>query len=241
MGTETDSDPTLKLSFYTLPNQSPEPAGMLTPPLRPPASVPFLWEEAPGKPRSFSTTGDGDGDGESEGDREGLFSVGCRVRCLDLPPRLQNEASLVTSPTTVLDGPYIARSASCTSQRSVKDSSPEKGPGSGFFHRKEKDKMKDRVLAFWGKKTRKVKGEAGIETNGGRNSTFDQFPCSSALSVAGDGEDNFTRVKITRFRRTGSFVNISSSTTHFWETISGGIKQVVPWRFGKTGTRTGRW
>ncbi|XP_068667378.1 uncharacterized protein At4g00950-like [Aristolochia californica] len=231
MGTEPHPNPsnsTLKLSFYTLPNQSPEQAGMLTPPLRPPATVPFLWEEVPGKPRSFSATGDN------------LFSGGGRGRNLGLPPRLQSEANLVTSPTTVLDGPYIARSASCTSQRSVKDYTSEKGPGSSFFqfHRKEKDKVKDRMLSFWGKRTRKVKGQTGVE-NGGRTSSS-VLPYSASVSLVDDPDDTFTGVKITRFRRSGSFLNISNSTSHFWDTISGGIKQVVPWRFGKNALKDGR-
>ncbi|XP_068660389.1 uncharacterized protein At4g00950-like [Aristolochia californica] len=231
MGTEPDPDPsssTLKLCFYSLPNQSHEPAGMRTPPLRPPASVPFKWEEVPGKPRSFPATGDS------------LYSGGARCRSLDLPPRLQSEANLVTSPTTVLDGPYVVRSASWTSLRSVKDCSPEKGPGSSFFqlHRKEKDKVKDRMLSFWGKRNRKVKGEQGGE-NGGRTSSL--LPYSSSVSEVGDPDDTFTRVKITRFRRSGSFLNIFRSSNLFWDTISGGIKQVVPWRFGKNAHKDRGW
>ncbi|XP_020106642.1 uncharacterized protein At4g00950-like isoform X1 [Ananas comosus] len=40
-----------KLCFYSLPSLRPEPPGLATPPLHLPASVPFLWEEAPGRPK----------------------------------------------------------------------------------------------------------------------------------------------------------------------------------------------
>ncbi|KAG0455324.1 hypothetical protein HPP92_024616 [Vanilla planifolia] len=47
---EMDSSPP-RLHFYPLLGERPEPKGMRTPPLRLPGSIPFLWEEAPGKPR----------------------------------------------------------------------------------------------------------------------------------------------------------------------------------------------
>ncbi|XP_057483977.1 uncharacterized protein At4g00950 [Actinidia eriantha] len=84
-----------KLSLFSLPIKPPEPPGILTPPLQTPASVPFQWEEAPGKPRVCA------------------ISKPKAARCLDLPPRLLTEAGKTTntpSPTTVLDGPYSDRS-----------------------------------------------------------------------------------------------------------------------------------
>lgn len=89
-----------KLSLSSFPNKvkySETPPGMVTPPLRTSAiSIPFEWEEAPGKPR-----GSGNGGGGA-------------VRCLELPPRLLSEGNNVisSSPTTVLDGPYLGRSVS---------------------------------------------------------------------------------------------------------------------------------
>lgn len=77
---------------------SPERSGMKTPPLFTSASVPFGWEEEPGKPRpctdivSFSNP---------------------TPKCLELPPRLlldsqsnNNKSMKLSSPTTVLEGPY---------------------------------------------------------------------------------------------------------------------------------------
>ncbi|ONI01206.1 hypothetical protein PRUPE_6G127900 [Prunus persica] len=69
---------------------------MLTPPLQTSVSVPFQWEEAPGKPRHCSTT-------ESK--------AKC-ARSLELPSRLLNEAAKTTNmpfPTTVLEGPDVGR------------------------------------------------------------------------------------------------------------------------------------
>lgn len=75
------------------------------PPLSPPQntiSVPFKWEEAPGKPRHSHT--------ESEPDN----SV---KKTLELPPRLLFLLDTNVdgpSPTTVLDGPYVGRAVSFT-------------------------------------------------------------------------------------------------------------------------------
>lgn len=77
-------------------------SGMLTPPLHTSASVPFRWEEEPGKPRpctALTTTTNNISEGG-----------------LELPPRLKlvvpapstndQKMTKMSSPTTVLDGPY---------------------------------------------------------------------------------------------------------------------------------------
>lgn len=61
-----------KLSLFSLPYKPPIPDG-LTPPLNTAAAIPFLWEEAPGKPRSIVS---------------GDPPKSKTVRSLDLPPRL---------------------------------------------------------------------------------------------------------------------------------------------------------
>ncbi|KAH7863807.1 hypothetical protein Vadar_022227 [Vaccinium darrowii] len=82
-------------------------SGMLTPPLHTSASVPFRWEEEPGKPRpctALTTTTSNNNSSISEGG-------------LELPPRLKllvtaapssndQKMTKMSSPTTVLDGPY---------------------------------------------------------------------------------------------------------------------------------------
>ncbi|XP_022958693.1 uncharacterized protein LOC111459844 [Cucurbita moschata] len=84
---------TPSLVFSRLP---PEPPWMPTPPRLTLASVPFLWEEAPGKPRPFAG---------SE-----IPWLSPPLGDLPPPPRLLNEAiqSTLLSPTTVLDGPERA-------------------------------------------------------------------------------------------------------------------------------------
>lgn len=95
-----DPSSTPKLSLFSLSGKQHEsPAGMLTPPIHTLASVPFKWEEAPGKPRPSCST----------------QSKPKFARCLELPPRLLNETKVsnMPSPTTVFDGPYVpARSLS---------------------------------------------------------------------------------------------------------------------------------
>ncbi|OVA08233.1 Protein of unknown function DUF688 [Macleaya cordata] len=214
---EPEASSTPKLSLFSLPmNQSPEPPGMLTPPLRPPASVPFLWEEAPGKPRT------------SDKPRSDT------ARCLELPPRLLTEVKITNlpSPTTVLEGPYIVgRSSSYSASfsrlestergqlvlgHSKRENYKERGGGGGYF-------------GSWGKRTFKGNGQIAEDN-------FVISPCSSSLSssvfindavddvgggggggggggVGGGGGEN-TKVKITRFRRRGSFLSLSSTRVH---------------------------
>eukprot|EP00262_Sarcandra_glabra_P012419 TRINITY_DN3195_c0_g1_i2.p1 TRINITY_DN3195_c0_g1~~TRINITY_DN3195_c0_g1_i2.p1 ORF type:complete len:224 (+),score=37.12 TRINITY_DN3195_c0_g1_i2:52-672(+) len=194
---ESEPSSTPKLSLFSFPSHTPEPAGMVTPPLRTSASVPFVWEEAPGKPRTCDSKPN-------------------TARCLDLPPRLLSEVKITSlpSPTTVLDGPYASRSATFSSsfreiQRSLnKSCSPEK-----------KD---ERFVGFWSKKKRlKVKG------NGRENSLEGS---SNGFSDVDDCVVDESKVKITRFKRSGSFLNISNTTNHLWASIYGSVKQVVPWR-----------
>lgn len=101
---------TPKLSLSKLPNKPRNynnpllAAAYTTPPLHPSVSIPFQWEEAPGKPKVTKSKA---------------------ARCLDLPPRLTlllNEAGKMTntpSPTTVFDGPYVGRSFSCVNEAAL--------------------------------------------------------------------------------------------------------------------------
>ncbi|KAG6426590.1 hypothetical protein SASPL_110815 [Salvia splendens] len=101
MGVKAEDLDQPKLTLSKLPHCKPSPQHMQTPPLRPLVSIPFHWEEAPGRPRGGDAT-------KSKA-----------ARCLELPPRLLQEEGKMTmtpSPTTVLDGPYVGRSLSlaCT-------------------------------------------------------------------------------------------------------------------------------
>ncbi|XP_028790055.1 uncharacterized protein At4g00950-like [Neltuma alba] len=105
MGSEPDYDHQIyspsKLSMLiSRPIKPPEAAPLPSPPTA--VSIPFRWEEAPGKPRPCHTRSEPDS---------------CGRRALELPPRLvfpESKASNVHSPTTVLDGPYVGRAVSFT-------------------------------------------------------------------------------------------------------------------------------
>ncbi|KAL5998903.1 hypothetical protein ACLOJK_009851 [Asimina triloba] len=198
-GMESEPDPepssTPKLSFYSLPPKPPsEPAGMLTPPFRPPASVPFLWEEAPGRPRN-------------------LDSKPPSARGLDLPPRLLTEMIITSlpSPTTVLDGPYVGRSVSCSSFREVNLHRSFRGSGKiRSFSPEKVGKEKERGGRK--KKAGKEKAEPEVVVDGcdGHGSLV---LSPSSLS---DREEHASKAKITRFKRKGSSLQISTVATHFW-------------------------
>ncbi|KAL3650561.1 hypothetical protein CASFOL_006964 [Castilleja foliolosa] len=110
---------TPKLTLSKLPYRKPirhPPPPMQTPPLHQPASIPFRWELAPGKPISIS----------------GLAADG--GKCLDLPPRLvtlndrDGKITRMPSPATVLDGPYEGRSLSLACTFSFRRAGREDGP-----------------------------------------------------------------------------------------------------------------
>lgn len=84
---------TPKLALFSFPESKDESPSPIYTSLR--VSIPFQWEEAPGKPRVLFNV-----DEESE-------KKNGECQQLELPPRLN-----MPSPTTVLDGPYIRRSLS---------------------------------------------------------------------------------------------------------------------------------
>ncbi|CAN0884805.1 hypothetical protein LINGRAHAP2_LOCUS14947 [Linum grandiflorum] len=89
---KTEQPPPPRLQLFPMKlQQSPERSGMLTPPLECPASVPFTWEEEPGKPRYLVSPSP--------------------PQLLDLPPRLLMDSYKFPSPNTVLEGPYVGGSS----------------------------------------------------------------------------------------------------------------------------------
>ncbi|KAJ4951832.1 hypothetical protein NE237_028664 [Protea cynaroides] len=249
-----------KLSLFSrIPHQSPESAstGMLTPPLRPTASVPFRWEEAPGKPLPTTTV-------------TATTTSSVSARCLELPPRLQLTDSFVsknkiacisnrmTSPTTVLDGPYVghARSSSFTSCSFNRDppllgsfrrGSPDDSEGDGILQLGPSFLGQTRYISsgrgYFGSRVRKASSASSKQNQDIGESSFVISRSSSSSAVVlgvglgeieGAGTTN-TKVKITRFRRAGSFLSLPyTKSSHFWASIYQGFKQVVPWRNKKT-------
>lgn len=118
MGFNRSSSPenysTPKLSLSKLPRKLRTTPVMATPPLNRLASIPFDWEEVPGKlrpdllPSSTTESTTSSFPALHDHNHKNRPPV---VRCLELPPRLlnnSNNAKVVNalSPTTVLDGPY---------------------------------------------------------------------------------------------------------------------------------------
>ncbi|KAH6821192.1 hypothetical protein C2S53_020298 [Perilla frutescens var. hirtella] len=201
---------TPKLTLSKLPcckprEAPPPPLHMQTPPLRPSVSIPFHWEEAPGKPRAAAATL-----------RTPPSCKSKAARCLELPPRLLHEDAKITmmpSPTTVLDGPYVGRSLSlaCTfSFRKGLAPGREKSGGAGA-------KIKNLGSGRWGsfRDERKFDKES--------------FDFSQSLGDIFRSEDN--NVKITRVRRRRSFFSLSTiNSKYLWGDIYASFKQAVPWR-----------
>ncbi|XVF12689.1 hypothetical protein REPUB_Repub08aG0140700 [Reevesia pubescens] len=209
MGSEADCETTAtpKLCLYSFPSKGKEQSGMTTPPIHTSVSIPFQWEEAPGKPRPCSdTTAD--------------QSKPKAARCLELPPRLLTEAKVANmpSPTTVLDGPDAGRFLSYT--LSFRKGGSLRCPDN-------KRVTKEKVMfgsSRWGsfrKAGRIVQGS---------------FDFSTPVVDGGDGggSGGGAQVKITRVRRKGSLLSLSQARSHVLASIYESFKQVVvPWRRGQ--------
>lgn len=154
---------------------------MPTPPLQAAVSVPFLWEEAPGKPRPGHT--------ESKPKPKSAKSLD-----LNLPPcRL-----VFSSPTTVLDGPYMGRVSSFTSSRSQPINTNYYFCNTTSSFRRTSTRLDD-------------------ENDVALDASFQSSICTLGL----DSHCHTTRVKIKRAKtcttlRATFFSNISHKTSHFW-------------------------
>ncbi|KAK4783861.1 hypothetical protein SAY86_018229 [Trapa natans] len=185
---EEEEAATPKLSLSSLPRKPPKPQGRtVRPPPYTAVSVPFQWEEAPGKPRPFCAT-------ESKPPTS--------VRCLKLPPRLLNNGSKVASipsSITVMDGPHIGRSLS--SRWSLRSSD---GGSSG-------SEVRGKVVFFgssrWTWASPKAKS---VDSRGGTHDD-DDHPFSSTIYRSDNDDGGRTKVKKTMtVKRGGS----SSSLSH---------------------------
>lgn len=245
------------------------PACPSPPPFRSHATVPFLWEDAPGKPKLGATRpsallfppaaaaspvvlADGGGTARVAADHEDGAHARPVLLKLKLPPRLQAAEHSLSSPKTVLQGPYLGggnkpprplrRTGSAASCRRV---------GGGLF--------------VWRKGTATATASAGSK-EGGHCQLYAVAPdascCSPAASSASssssssmsyffddhsrrqadgreDSEDGEVgddgakgSVRITRFRRNRSLPTMSRS--HLWANIRKGVKQISPWSYKPT-------
>ncbi|GAB4861578.1 hypothetical protein Ancab_036771 [Ancistrocladus abbreviatus] len=226
METETEAEPgsILQLPLFSLPPiRSSE---LLTSPLHTAVSVPFRWEEEPGKPRPCTALS---------------LSTNEGIKCLVLPPRLliSNESSKVTktpSPTTVLEGPYVGRSIFHSSsfrftrknnRRSNQESSSSSLDGGSGGSSPDRGLLGAMVLsnsnrrrAFSFRSKREV-SSAGSSFVLYENEADDGVDC---------GGGRMETVKVARMTRKKSLLGLSHARSHFWATIYGAIKQVIPRR-----------
>ncbi|XP_062091376.1 uncharacterized protein At4g00950 [Humulus lupulus] len=220
MGSEAEAEfqsiPKLPL-FSVPPVPSPEHSGMLTPPHQTQLSVPFRWEEQPGKPRPCMVLAT-------------LSNISeFAPKCLELPPRLLLETKLA-SPTTVLEGPYVVggrprfqSSSFRMSGESFGSLSTEKGSLGAMILSKRGFKVRG-WLGSWRKR---VFLKSSKEVSKGSY----VFPSSvDRESDNGSGVGERTEVKITGIRRSASFSSLTYPRSRFWASVCEGLKQAVPWK-----------
>ncbi|RHN49564.1 hypothetical protein MtrunA17_Chr7g0275851 [Medicago truncatula] len=196
--------------------ESPERTGTVTPPLQTSGSVPFLWEQEPGKPRLCNALVP--------------FTNPSSDKCLELPPRLL----LVPSPTLLQQGPHVTSNRFRSPSFRIEDNNCY---GSSFSTDKgllgsTMNILIKRDSGWFGSWRKNVKRD---QVSGGSH----VFPSSSTDKDTGtiDIADNNKIMK-----RSGS----SSSLSHHgksptWTTIRKGMKQVVtlPWRSKKLKKKDG--
>ncbi|KAL7121593.1 hypothetical protein ACP275_02G191300 [Erythranthe tilingii] len=232
MGEENEREPrTLKLPISAASTlsfmDSPEhpSAGTASPPL---ASVPFKWEELPGKPRPCSHN-----------------LARPEPKSLELPPMMM---SRTPSPTSVLDGggPYrpkcssfrffmdghdsFLHSATSTPAGDGDDDDATLEYGSMFGSSKKKKKSSSRRYGFFGNKDKGVKKEL----NGGI-SGFSPF---STTTSSCESDESFNIM-----RRNSSFSSVplpKSSSPITWATICSGFKQAIQWKSIKKSNKQGQ-
>ncbi|KAL4586164.1 hypothetical protein LXL04_010796 [Taraxacum kok-saghyz] len=241
MGSDVESDPIsipkLQLFSMAVP-RLPEPSGMLTPPLQTSASVPFRWEEQPGKPRPCTDL-----------ILASTHHTTTVNRCLELPPRLTMvESNVITktpSPTTVLDGPGDTASVGGKSLF----------PSSSFRFAKERRRKGQRQRSFdsncsggWSPNDDSSGGGHQLLLPGNKEEPqkvgrglFGSFRLRGSHKPK-DGKDSsvispssmssmdsgFFEKKAKRMRRNSSVSKVTRS--HFWTAIYEGFRQVVPWK-----------
>lgn len=227
MGSEPESDQKNSINPSTIPKlplfslqslKSPQHSGNLTSPLHTSASVPFKWEEHPGKPLPCLTLA--------------LPSENTLIKTLELPPRLLNETK--SSPTTVLEGPYnIGKSSSFRFLRRRQGSfdgsgalsfggsvgnSPDKGLLGTIVLSRSSSSRRDHKGLFgsWRKKNGCNFKTKNNDTHGG-NFVFSSFLSDDGNSTNSTGCDGgAATVKV----RKPNLLGLSPVKSHFWVSLS---------------------
>ena len=205
------SKPTSGLPLFSLPAlRNLKHSGNLSSPLHTHASVPFRWEEQPGKPRPSTALA--------------LPSAITAIpKFLDLPPRLLfAEAKLTTktpSPTTVLEGPNNSVGRSIPFSLLRKGQLPShKAPEGGFLGTVVPGNKKDKGLfGPW----RKKKGGSSIKNSSTESEVHGGNLIFSSVSDDGTGGCNggATMTVATVSGKRG-VSGVSQAKSHFWVSLS---------------------
>ncbi|XP_042017351.1 uncharacterized protein At4g00950-like [Salvia splendens] len=216
MGEDSENEPkfpTLKLPFAEIPDSPEHPS---TPPFQASATVPFKWEEQPGKPRPCSDI---------------IIARPKPAKSLELPPCM-NPADKFTktpSPTTVLDGPYSVGRPKFSSFR--------------FFRDGHDSLVSPEAASLLGaKKSGKARGLFG-KFKGGKKEVADGGSCRFSPSTVSscNSEDLFTNNCGVKITRNGSFSNLShAKPSQLWTSICHGLKQVMHWKGSRKSNKEGR-
>lgn len=198
--------PKLPLLLSVVPSMSsPEHSGATTPPLHTSASVPFRWEEEPGKPRPCTD----------------IIPFNNNPTCefppktLDLPPRLLYEAKLtkLLSPTSVLEGSCGSSSESFRSPPSFRiggSFSDEKGRlGALVLNRGNGERGK--WFGSWRKKGLKVRREVSwgsyVFPSYAENNNGNHKDCDDSSFVDGGNH---------KMQRSGSYSSAFQANSCVW-------------------------
>ncbi|KAL1350132.1 hypothetical protein AAHE18_06G003000 [Arachis hypogaea] len=200
---------------YSYSSSSPERSGIVTPPLCTLASVPFGWEEEPGKPRITSSS-------SNTNAIVTLTKSKSKSKSLQLPPRLQqlvhdegdDDATKVHSPSSVLEGPYcISRSNTCHLPPS------SRGLDTG---------MRTKERGWFGS----LRGWKGFNVKREVSRGSYVFSSNSTSSADEDYHVNENKVRsVTKMQRSRSISHLFHAKP--WTMIRESFKQVVPWKSQK--------
>ncbi|KAL6493945.1 hypothetical protein OROGR_031854 [Orobanche gracilis] len=202
------------------------PSGISTPSLRPAASVPFKWEQEPGKPRPGIQ----------------VTTPPEPAKCLEPPPcRMQfsaastDPATKITetpSPSSILEGPYdynVGRAGFSSSRFLIRD-----GQDSSGSYCSAGIEIPTREGALPGGRKSRGKGLFGKFNGGGGGVDPGCFECSSRSCDSSD-ESRRKRMENSggkkKMRRRASFSGDSHpKSSHIWATIYEGFKHVIHWK-----------
>ena len=188
---EENSKKIPKLPLFMSPppmHYSPERSGTKTPPLHITASIPFGWEEEPGKPRPCTDLV--------------TFSNPTLVKCLELPPRLFIDTK-APSPTTVLDGPY--KKECCDNSYGY-----ESGKLGSLIHKEEMGVKKKGCFGNLRKKDIKVKKHDFLSSSADKDNDNDNVVSGG---IIGSDKNVKMRKKIKHY---GSYDNPFHAKSLVW-------------------------